>query len=117
VRNTLPFLSDEGAIVPLDVVSNFPEECRYVLENLAEVSGYDAQAEERGLSPEERLRFHQEHRGPVMEKLRAGLRGQLVEKKVEPNSDLGSAIQYSLKHWKELTFSASSRGPLKPVNW
>ena len=43
----------------VDVVCNFPEECRYVLESLAEVYGYDAQAEERGLSPEERLRFHQ----------------------------------------------------------
>ena len=43
----------------------------------------DAQAEKRGLSAEERLRFHQEHSGPVMEKLHAWLRAQLVEKKVE----------------------------------
>src|SRR6516164_1502957 len=38
----------------VDVVSDFPEEGRYVLESLAEVYEYDAQAEERGLSPEER---------------------------------------------------------------
>jgi hypothetical protein len=44
----------------VDVVSNFPEQSRCVLESLAEV--YDAQAEKRGLSAEERLRFHQEHR-------------------------------------------------------
>jgi transposase len=43
----------------VDVVANFPEECRYVLETFAEVYRYDAQAEELGLSPEERLRFHQ----------------------------------------------------------
>ena len=55
----------------VEVVSNFPEECRYVLESLAEVYGYEAQAEERGLSAEERLRFHQEHSGPVMERLHA----------------------------------------------
>jgi transposase len=54
----------------VDVVSSFPEECRYVLESLAEVYGYDAEAEKRGLSAEERLRFHQEHSRPVMEALR-----------------------------------------------
>ena len=46
----------------MDVVSNSPEECRYVLESLAEVYGYDAQAEKGGLSAEERLRFHQAQR-------------------------------------------------------
>jgi transposase len=43
----------------VDVVPNFPEPCRHVLESLGEVYGYDAQAEELGLSPEERLLFHQ----------------------------------------------------------
>ena len=94
----------------VDVVSNFPEQCRYVLENLAEVYGYDAQAEVRGLSPEERLRFHQEHSGPVMEKLHAWLRAQLAEKKVEPNSGLGSAITYCLKHWERLTLFLRQAG-------
>jgi transposase len=94
----------------VDVVSNFPEECRYVLESFAEVYGYDAQAEERGLSPEERLRFHQEHSGPVMEKLHGWLSAQFAEKKVEPNSGLGSAIQYCLNHWPELTLFLRQAG-------
>jgi transposase len=94
----------------VDVVSNFPEECRYVLENLAEVYGYDAQAEERGLSPEERLRFHQEHSGPVMERLHVWLRAQFAEKKVEPNSGLGSAITYCLKYWERLTLFLRQAG-------
>ncbi len=94
----------------VDVVSNFPEECRYVLESLAEVYGYDAQAEERGLSAEERLRFHQEHSGPVMERLHAWLRAQFAEKRVEPNSGLGSAITYSLKHWERLTLFLRQAG-------
>src|SRR5215510_1860107 len=68
---------------------NFPEPCRYVLESLGEVYGYDAQAAELGLSPEERLRFHQEHSQPVMEKLHAWLQAQFEEKRVEPNSGLG----------------------------
>jgi len=94
----------------VDVVSNFPEECRYVLESFAEVYGYDAQTEERGLSPEERLRFHQEHSGPVMEKLQGWFTAQFAEKKVEPNSGLGSAIQYCLRHWPELTLFLHQAG-------
>jgi hypothetical protein len=94
----------------VDVVPNFPEPCRYVLESLGKVYGYDAQAEERGLSPAERLRFHQEHSGPIMDELHAWLRAQIEEKKVEPNSGLGSAITYSLKHWSRLTLFLHQAG-------
>lgn len=85
------------------VTPSFPEPCRFVLETLGEVYGYDAEAREQGLSPEERLRFHQEHSGPVMEKLHAWLEAQFAERKVEPNSGLGQAISYLLKHWEKLT--------------
>jgi transposase len=94
----------------VDVLPSFPEPCRYVLESLGKVYGYDAQAEERSLSPEERLRFHQEHSGPIMDELHAWLRAQIEEKKVEPNSGLGSAIAYSLKHWSRLTLFLQQAG-------
>jgi len=55
------------------------------------------------MSPEERLRFHQAESGPWMEDLKLWLNDQLDEKKVEPNSGLGKAITYMLKHWKPLT--------------
>jgi hypothetical protein len=54
----------------VEVTPNSPRECRFVLETLGEVYGYDAQAEEQGLSPQDRLHFHQEHTTPVLEKLR-----------------------------------------------
>jgi len=85
--------NDDTAVIP-----RFPEKCRYVLENLGKVYGYDAQAEEQGLSPEERLRFHQEYRGPIMDELHAWLRAQCEKKEVEPNSGLGTAITYALRH-------------------
>jgi transposase len=94
----------------VQVTANFPEECRYVLESFAQVYGYDAQAEELKLSPEERLRFHQEHSQPVMEKLHAWFLAQFDEKKVEPNSGLGEAITYGLKHWAALTLFLSQAG-------
>ena len=92
------------------VTPSFPEECRFVLEALGEVYGYDAAARERSLSPEERLRFHQEHSGPVMEKLHAWLEAQFAERKVEPNSGLGQAISYLLKHWEKLTLFLRQAG-------
>jgi transposase len=85
------------------VIANFPAECRFVLETLGEVFGYDAVARQRGMSPEERLCFHQQHSGPVMEKLRSWLEAQFDNRRVEPNSGLGKAIAYLLKHWEPLT--------------
>jgi len=94
----------------VEVVENFPSECRYVLEMLGQVYGHDAEARERGLAPDERLRLHQERSGPVMEQLHAWLTAQLAEKKTEPNSGLGKAIQYMLRHWKPLTLFLRSPG-------
>jgi hypothetical protein len=38
-----------------------------------------------------------------MDELRGWLAAQLKEKKVEPNSGLGKAIGYMLRHWQALT--------------
>src|ERR1700683_842436 len=87
----------------VEVTPNFPLECRFVLESLGEVYGFDEAARAQGLSPEQRLRFHQEHSRPVMEKLHIWLDAQFDERRVEPNSGLGQAISYLLKHWDRLT--------------
>jgi transposase len=87
----------------VEVTANFPEECRFVLETLGEVYGYDDQARTQGMSPEQRLLFHQEHSGPLMEALKVWCGAQLAERKVEPNSGLGKAISYLLNHWEKLT--------------
>ena len=72
-----------------------------------------AAARERRLSPEARLRFHQEASGPTMESLHDWLERQLGEKRTEPNSALGGAIGYTLKHWDELTlFLRQASAPL-----
>jgi hypothetical protein len=94
----------------VQVTPNFPEECRFVLESLRDVYRYDAEAEERGLTPEERLRFHQEHSQPVMDALQAWFKVQFAEKKGEPNSGLGKAISYCLKRWDRLTLFLQQAG-------
>jgi len=87
----------------VDLVPSFPEECRHVIEALAEVYHHDKMAKELGLSADLRLEFHQAHSGPVMEGLKEWLQTQTNERKVEPNSSLGKAIAYMLKHWEPLT--------------
>jgi hypothetical protein len=70
----------------VEVNERFPAECRHVLEALEKVYRHDAQAREHNLSAEERLTFHQLHSGPVMEELRAWLKRQFDERRVEPNA-------------------------------
>jgi transposase len=94
----------------VEVTPNFPQECRFVLESLGEVYGYDEIARAQRLSPEQRLHFHQEHSGPVMEKLHIWLDAQFDERRVEPNSGLGQAISYLLKHWDRLTLFLRQAG-------
>src|SRR5262249_38747210 len=87
----------------VDVYERFPEPCRYLLEVLTVVYRNDAIARQRQLSPEARLRWHQEASGPTMRQLHDWLTRQLEEKLAEPYSALGSAIRYMLRHWKNLT--------------
>lgn len=94
----------------VDVYDRFPETCRHLLEALAAVYRNDAEARERRLSPEARLRFHQEASGPTMQALHDWLEQQLDEKRTEPNSALGGAIGYTLKHWDELTLFLRQAG-------
>jgi hypothetical protein len=94
----------------VDVAANFPEECRYVLESLGAVYSFDAEARQRGLTPDERLTLHQSNSAPVMDDLQQWLKNQFAEHKTEPNSGLGKAISYLLRHWPELTLFLRQAG-------
>jgi transposase len=83
------------------IMPNFPEPCRHVLEALGEVYYQDRLA--RGLSRVERLHFHQQQSKPVMDDLHQWFEAQQNERQVEPNSGLGKAINYMLRHWQALT--------------
>ena len=84
-----------------------------MLEQLGRVYGYDADAREQKLTPAERLTFHQQHSAPVMDELHRWLEAQLAQKKTEPNSSLGQAITYVLRHWRGLTaFLREMNAPL-----
>ena len=87
----------------VDLVPSFPEQCRYLIEALAEVYHHDKMAKEQDLTADQRLLFHQDRSGPVMERLKDWLKKQFDERRVEPNSSMGKAIAYMLNHWEPLT--------------
>jgi transposase len=94
----------------VELVESFPQECRCVLETLGGVYHYDAMAREQKLGPDDRLRFHQEHSGPLMKGLHKWMEEQFAEHRTEPNSGLGKAISYLLNHWRKLTLFLQQPG-------
>lgn len=86
-----------------DIISIFPDECKYVIDQLADVYRNDKITKEKGMSDNERLVYHQKHSGSVMQDLHEWITRQIEQKQVEPNSVLGGAIGYIDKYWDELT--------------
>jgi len=87
-----------------DQMESFPAEVRHVLEELAKVFVLDAVAKKDELTPAERLELHQRNSGAIMGRLRQWIRRKLYrERAIEPNSELGRALKYILKHWPKLT--------------
>jgi len=87
----------------VDLAEDFPEPCRYVIDQLAEVYKNDACTRERNMDPQARLAYHQQHSEALMNDLEDWCHAQLDEQIVEPNSSLGRAIQYLIRHWAALT--------------
>lgn len=87
----------------VDIVVDFPEEVRRVLQDIKKIYQNEEVTKKEGMTPEQRLAYHQEHSKPVLDALKEWFE-QLQEKKlVEPNSGLGKAIKYMLKRWDKLT--------------
>ena len=87
----------------VEIADIFPNECEHVLDTIKQVYKYEADAAEQEMHPEQRLLYHQEHSRPLMEGLKLWMEQKIENKQVEPNSGLGAAIRYELKHWNELT--------------
>jgi hypothetical protein len=110
VRLLLAYCLAHGRRQFVEVAENFPDQCRYVLETLGGVWYNDELARQQKLSAQERLHFHQEHSGPLMKSLKEWMEAQLAEHQTEPNSGLGKAIQYMLRHWEPLTLFLREAG-------
>lgn len=87
----------------IDIMDDFPEECDHVIKTLAKIYMHDQEAKNQNLDGDQRLQYHKTHSKPVMQALKIWLEAKCENKEVEPNSSLGRAISYMLKHWEALT--------------
>jgi transposase len=94
----------------VEVEQFFPDECAYVIEQLADVYRHDAYIKDCKVDDVQRLRYHQTHSGPIMQKLKYWLQRQLEDNLIEENNSLGKAIRYTLKHWEPLTHFLKTEG-------
>lgn len=86
-----------------EIQANFPAPCDIVLAALSTVFAHDAHTRKRGMNPEARRDYHAEHSGPLLDDLKAWMETQFRDRHVEPNSDLGQAMNYMLKRWERFT--------------
>jgi transposase len=87
----------------VDVAENFPAPCRHVIDVLAKVYKNDARTKIEKMSDWQRLLYHRTSSRPLMLELKTWMEGEIKERQVEPNSGLGQAMRYMLKHWWGLT--------------
>ena len=80
----------------------YPKECAEVLRRYAKVNKNDQMLLKRQATDSERLAYHKEHSLPLMEEIKAYVKGLVNNRMVEPNSSLGAAIAYFCSHFEEL---------------
>lgn len=86
-----------------EIYDYFPGDCRVMIDGLAIVYHYDDVTKKEEMDPATRLAYHKLHSAPVMMSLKGWLTQKLEGNEVEPNSSLGKAMKYMLKHWEGLT--------------
>jgi transposase len=84
-----------------EIAHHWPSECLKILASFNIIFLNDKVAKE--MSPEQRLDFHRQRSGPVMEEMKSYCQSLLEKRQVEPNSSLGKAIRYLCNHWEGLT--------------
>lgn len=86
-----------------DLILHWKKKIPYIIEQFALIYKNEAYVKRKKMSAIMRLNYHRQKSSPVMKKLKEWFQKQFDEKEVEPNSDLGVAINYMLKNWKEFT--------------
>ena len=100
-----------------ELLGAFDKECDFVLDVIGQVFANDAHCKERKRSPEARLIYHQTHSQPLMDALQIWLHNQLAYELSEPNSGLGEAVRYMLRHWLPLTTFLRVAGAPLDSSW
>src|SRR5262245_15505242 len=97
-----------------EVDEALPVESAVVVNALTDVFDHEEYTRAEQMTAQERLAYHQGKSGPIMNKLKRWLEQQTEERRVEPNSSVGQAIDYMLAHWPTLTrFLTEPGAPLE----
>ncbi len=87
-----------------DLESHYPDEVRFILQNLRKIYDFDAQAKQMNLNPKDRLSWHIKNSKPIMDSIKKWAEDLKLSDTIPPNSPLfDQAIDYMLPRWKELT--------------
>ena len=84
-----------------ELLDFWPSECRYFIQEIAHI--YNNEDQCIYMDDEERLKYHKENSWVHINNIYNKIESLLDSKKVEPNSDLGKAMNYWLNHRKKLT--------------
>jgi len=97
----------------VDLAQPFPREVELVLYVFQCIYANEEEAMRAELVAQQRLEFHQLRSAFLMEGLFDWMHGQFSSKRVEPNSQLGEAFLYMIKHREPLTlFLRVANAPL-----
>jgi transposase len=84
-----------------DIEQHYPEECGYFLIQTRAI--YHNEHQCKSYSPEEKLKYHQEHSSRYINNIYNKIEELVSEKEIEPNSALGKAMKYWLNNKEGLT--------------
>jgi hypothetical protein len=84
-----------------ELLDFWPNECRYFIEEIAHI--YNNEDRCIYMNDKDRLKYHQENSWVHMNNIYNKIESLFASKQVEPNSDLGKAMNYWLNHKKKLT--------------
>lgn len=94
----------------IDCENAFPDEASYVIERIAEVYKNEKFIKSQNMNDNQRMDYHIKHSSEPMNEIKKFAETSINDKKVEPNSSLGGALKYMIKHWEGLTRFLSTLG-------
>ena len=86
-----------------DCFGSFQDEVTYVINKIAIVYKNEKIIVNEKLNPAKRLEYHRKYSKQAMEELLEYSKNKINNKEVEPNSVLGGAFKYLIKHWEGLS--------------
>ena len=84
------------------LLSTYPDEAKFVMNIYDQVYDHDEYCKAQQLDDQQRLAYHQQHSGPLMQALKEWVE-YILSGAAEPNSILAAECQYLSNHWTGLT--------------